>query len=53
MDGCESKTDQPSPDIALVEPKGVAALDAPPTLRAVAHLDVEAAHHGAHRRKVS
>ena len=32
--------------------QGVAALDAPPTLRAVADLDVEAAHHGAHRGKV-
>ena len=30
----------------------MAALDTPPTLRAVADLDVEAAHHGAHRRKV-
>ena len=30
----------------------MAALDTPPTLRAVADLDVEAAHHGAHRGQV-
>ena len=29
--------------------QGVAALDTPPTLRAVADLDVEAAHQRAHR----
>ena len=32
--------------------QGVAALDTPPTLRAVADLDVEAAHQRAHRGKV-
>ena len=32
--------------------QGVPALDTPPTLRAMADLDVEAAHHWAHRRKV-